>query len=79
MVQKPAQSSSAWADANVTFDDMTTTNTAVELTMAQLQAIEMNDELVKQREKDVVHITQSIVELNTLFKGVSQTVMITCD
>jgi hypothetical protein len=41
-----------------------------EISMAQLQAIEMNEDLVKQREKDVLHITQSIVELNTLFKGV---------
>ena len=38
--------------------------------MQQLQIIEENETMVKQRERDVLHIARSIVELNQLFKGV---------
>lgn len=40
-----------------------------ELTMQQLQIIEENETMTKQRERDVLHIAKSIVELNQLFKG----------
>lgn len=41
------------------------------LTMAQLQLLEENTAVVEQREKEILHITKSIVELNSLFKDLA--------
>lgn len=39
--------------------------------MAQIQAMEENTDLVREREREILHVTKSIVDLNTLFKGLS--------
>lgn len=39
-----------------------------ELTMDQIQAIIQNEHMVKEREQEVIKISKSILELNTLFK-----------
>jgi hypothetical protein len=40
-----------------------------ELSMAQIQQLSENAGMVKDREKEILHITKSIVSLNSLFKG----------
>ena len=46
-----------------------------EFTMDQIQAILMNEKEVKEREKEVLAVNSSIVELNTLFKDLSSMVI----
>uniref|UniRef100_A0A914VXA0 t-SNARE coiled-coil homology domain-containing protein n=1 Tax=Plectus sambesii TaxID=2011161 RepID=A0A914VXA0_9BILA len=42
-----------------------------ELTMAQIQQLAENASMVKDREKEILHITKSIVNLNSLFKDLA--------
>lgn len=58
-----------WTENVNNNDDQYFNPSGGEITMAQLKMIEDNESLVKEREKDVLHITKSIIDLNTLFKG----------
>lgn len=44
-------------------------------TMAQLQMIEESSKIVEKREREILQITKSIVELNQLFRDVAQMVV----
>ncbi|CAD5221971.1 unnamed protein product [Bursaphelenchus xylophilus] len=46
-----------------------------ELTIDQIQAIIENEQYVKEREREVIKISKSILELNTLFKDLAQLVI----
>uniref|UniRef100_A0A7E4VN66 t-SNARE coiled-coil homology domain-containing protein n=1 Tax=Panagrellus redivivus TaxID=6233 RepID=A0A7E4VN66_PANRE len=46
-----------------------------ELTIDQLQAIVENESMVREREREVIKISKSILELNTLFKDLASLVM----
>ncbi|KRZ07954.1 Syntaxin-16 [Trichinella zimbabwensis] len=49
----------------------TTTTTGVEPTMSELQLLEQSTVLVKEREREILHVTRSIVELNQLFRDLA--------
>jgi syntaxin 16 len=58
-----------------TTDRLFSTNDEGELTMDVIQQIVDNDSLVREREEEVVKISKSIVELNTVFKDVATLVL----
>ncbi|KRX96432.1 Syntaxin-16 [Trichinella pseudospiralis] len=49
----------------------TTTTAGVEPTMSELQLLEQSTVLVKEREREILHVTRSIVELNQLFRDLA--------
>jgi len=56
------------------FNDVPVQNSTEELTIDQLQMIVENESMVRDREKEVVKISKSILELNTLFKDLASLV-----
>ncbi|KRY41603.1 syntaxin-16 [Trichinella spiralis] len=47
------------------------TTTGAEPTMSELQLLEQSTVLVKEREREIMHVTRSIVELNQLFRDLA--------
>lgn len=47
----------------------------VGLTMEQIQLLLQNADMVKERERDVMSVSKSIVELNSLFKDLASMVV----
>uniref|UniRef100_A0A914BYE6 t-SNARE coiled-coil homology domain-containing protein n=1 Tax=Acrobeloides nanus TaxID=290746 RepID=A0A914BYE6_9BILA len=60
---------------NVYGNDPSTTDPNEELTIDQVQAIIENEHMVKEREKEVIKISKSILELNSLFKDVASLIL----
>lgn len=52
-----------------------TSQTDGELTMDQIQQIVQNEQLIKERENEVIKISKSILELNSLFKDLASLVV----
>uniref|UniRef100_A0A914Y340 t-SNARE coiled-coil homology domain-containing protein n=1 Tax=Panagrolaimus superbus TaxID=310955 RepID=A0A914Y340_9BILA len=57
------------------FNDIEGNNSTEDLTIDQLQAIVENENMVREREKEVIKISKSILELNTLFKDLASLVL----
>lgn len=53
----------------------TTTTVNEELTMKQLQTLQENTTFVKEREREILNITKSIVEVNHLFKDLAELIV----
>uniref|UniRef100_A0AC34F6R4 t-SNARE coiled-coil homology domain-containing protein n=1 Tax=Panagrolaimus sp. ES5 TaxID=591445 RepID=A0AC34F6R4_9BILA len=57
------------------FNEIEGNNSTEDLTIDQLQAIVENENMVREREKEVIKISKSILELNTLFKDLASLVL----
>uniref|UniRef100_A0AC34PV86 DDRGK domain-containing protein 1 n=1 Tax=Panagrolaimus sp. JU765 TaxID=591449 RepID=A0AC34PV86_9BILA len=57
------------------FNDISDANSTEELTIDQLQMIVENESMIRDREKEVIKISKSILELNALFKDLASLVL----
>ncbi|KHN74235.1 Syntaxin-16 [Toxocara canis] len=67
-------SSSAWVNTDV-LNDAPVDNDDEGLTMEQIQMLLQNADMVKERERDVMSVSKSIVELNSLFKDLASMIV----
>ncbi|VDK51853.1 unnamed protein product [Anisakis simplex] len=67
-------SSSDWVNIDV-LNDAPVDNGDEGLSMEQIQLLLQNADIVKEREKDVMSVSRSIVELNTLFKDLASMII----
>ncbi|VDN26681.1 unnamed protein product [Gongylonema pulchrum] len=66
--------SSDWVNTEV-LDDAPVDESSDGLTMEQIQLLLQNADMVKERERDVMSVSKSIVELNSLFKDLASMVV----
>uniref|UniRef100_A0A915BAD3 REST corepressor n=2 Tax=Parascaris univalens TaxID=6257 RepID=A0A915BAD3_PARUN len=67
-------SSSGWINTDV-LNDAPVDNADEGLTMEQIQMLLQNADIVKERERDVMSVSKSIVELNSLFKDLASMIV----
>ncbi|VDO44324.1 unnamed protein product [Onchocerca flexuosa] len=66
--------STDWVNTEV-LDDVPIDTSRDDLTMEQIQLLLQNADMVKERERDVISVSKSIVELNSLFKDLASMVV----
>ncbi|MFH4976251.1 hypothetical protein AB6A40_002960 [Gnathostoma spinigerum] len=66
--------SSGWVNTEA-LNDVGFDNKNESLSLAQIQLLLQNADIVKEREKDVMSVSRSIIELNTLFKDLAALVI----
>lgn len=66
--------SNDWVNTEI-LDDAPVDSTGEGLTMEQIQILLQNADMVKERERDVICVSKSIVELNTLFKDLASLII----